>query len=83
MRSQPRPLRVVYAVAPDAFAVAALSDALAAVVADGIGLALLDERAAVGAAAVAAGAVGDGGKSGEGTATAVLTAVWGHSRSWE
>ena len=84
MRSQPRPLRVVYAVPSDAFAVAALSDALAATVADGVGLALrLDaERLPVGGAAVAAWSVRDGGENGEEvTAAAVITAVSGHSRS--
>ena len=82
MRTQRRPIRVTYAVAPDAFAVAALADALAATVADGVGLALLldAERLAVGGSAVAAGTVD--GESGEGGAgAAVMTAVSGHSRS--
>lgn len=84
MRTQPRPLRVVYAVDADAFACAALADALALAAADGVGLALrLDERAAVGATAVAVGPVGDGGESGEGAATAVITAAWGHSSPLE
>ena len=82
MRTQRNALRVAYAVAPDAFAVAALADALAATVADGVGLALLldAERSAVGGSAVAAGTVD--GESGEDSAgTAVMTAVSGHSRS--
>ena len=82
MRSQPRPLRVTYVTPRDAFAVAALADALAATVADGVGLALLldAERAAVGGSAVGAGAVN--GKSGEdGAGAAVIAAVSGHSRS--
>ena len=82
MRTQRNALRVAYAVAPDAFAVAALADALAATVADGVGLALLldAERSAVGGSAVAAGTVD--GESGEGGAgAAVMTAVSGHSRS--
>ena len=41
MRSQRRPVRVVYAVAPDVLACAALSDALAVAVHDGAGLAVL------------------------------------------
>ena len=80
MRTQRRPLRVTYTVAPDAFACAALADALAVTVADGVGLALLAEWAAVGGSAVAAGTVD--GESGEGGAgAAVMTAVSGHSRS--
>jgi len=83
MRTQRRPLRVAYAVAPDAFAVAALSDALAATVANGIGLALLldAERAAVGGSAVGAGAALDGEGGEDGAGAAVITAVSGHSRS--
>ena len=81
MRTQRRPLRVAYAVAPDAFAVAALADALAVTVADGVGLALLLERPAVGGSAVAAGAVLDGEGGEDGAGTAVMTAVSGHSRS--
>ena len=45
MRTQRRPLRVTYAVAPDAFAVAALADALACTVADAVGAALADSLA--------------------------------------
>ena len=84
MRSQSRPLRVVYAVPSDAFAVAALSDALAATVADGVGLALLAdaERSPVGCTAVAAWSVGDGGEIREdGAGTAVVAAVSAHIRS--
>lgn len=78
MRSQRSPLRVTYAVPCDAFAVAALADALAAAVADAVGLALLDERAAVGAAAEFAG---DG--TGEGADAAVIAAVSAHCLSLE
>jgi hypothetical protein len=86
MRTQRRPLRVTYAVAPDAFAVAALTDALACTVADGVGLALLldAERPAVGGSAVASASAGGavGGEGGEdGAGAAVMTAVSGHSCS--
>lgn len=80
MRTQRNALRVAYAVAPDAFAVAALADALAATVADGVGLALLLERAAVGGSAESAGTL-DGESGEDGAGAAVLTAVSGHSRS--
>ena len=82
MRTQRRPLRVTYTVAPDAFACAALADALAVTVADGVGLALLldAERPAVGGSAVAAGTLNGESREG-GAGTAVMTAVSGHSRS--
>lgn len=83
MRSQPRPLRVTYVTPRDAFAVAALSNALAATVADGVGLALLldAEWAAVGGSAVGAGTVLDGESGEDGAGAAVITAVSAHSRS--
>ena len=83
MRTQRRPLRVTYTVAPDTFAVAALADALAVTVADGVGLALLldAERPAVGAPAVGAGTVLDGESGEDGAGAAVITAVSAHSRS--
>jgi len=72
MRTQQRPLCVVYAVAPDAFACAALPDAYRALLRDGAGLAV---GLPVGAAAVAGGPVGDGGED------AAVAAVSAHSRS--
>ena len=88
MRSQSRPLRVVYAVPSDAFACAALSDALAAAVADGVGMALsldalLPERSAVGTAAVPAGVMRNGECGRNGAGAAVDAAVFGHSLSSE
>ena len=80
MRTQRNALRVAYAVAPDAFAVAALADALACTAADGVGLALLAEWAAVGGSAESAGTLNGESREG-GAGTAVMTAVSGHSRS--
>ena len=83
MRTQHNALRVTYAVAPDAFACAALADALAVTVADGVGLALLldAERPAVGGSAVGAGTALDGESGEDGAGAAVIAAVSGHSRS--
>jgi hypothetical protein len=50
MRTQRSPVRVVYAVAPDAFAVAALTDGIAGTVHDGAGLAILPVELQAGAA---------------------------------
>lgn len=72
MRTQCRPVRVVYMAAPDALAVAALTDAQRALVCAGVGLAI---QLAVGGSAVLTGTV-----AGDGDGTAVA-AVSGHSHS--
>jgi len=72
MRTQRRPVRVVYMAAPDALAVAALTDAYRALVCAGAGLAI---QLAVGGSAVLAGTVGDGAGD---TAVAAMS---GHGRS--
>ena len=72
MRTQRRPVRVVYAVAPDVLACAALTDAYRALVCAGAGLAI---QLAVGGSAVLAGPVGDG------AGDTAVAAVSGHSHS--
>ncbi len=84
MCTQRRPVRVVYAVAPDVFACAAQTEAYRALVRAGAGLAV---KVAVGAAAV--GSAGDGGECGDGADGAVgvaftaAAAMSGHSRSYK
>jgi hypothetical protein len=72
MRTQRRPVRVVYMAAPDALAVAALTDAQRALVRAGAGLAI---QLAVGGSAGLTGTVaGDGD-------VAAVAAVSGHGHS--
>lgn len=75
MRTQRRPVRVVYMAAPDVLAVAALSDAYRALVRAGAGLVI---QLAVGGSAVLTGLTGTVAGDGD---VAAIAAVSGHSHS--